>query len=298
MHILLTGGTGLIGTALSGALTSRDHRITVLTRKHRVSLGDGYRFVTKLSQCTDKVDIVINLAGAGLADKRWTRRYKREIFRSRVDLTAELVAWMRAQASPPARLLSASAIGYYGASDDVPFDETAPSGEGFAAELCERWEEVAYSAEQAGIGVAAMRLGVVLAKEGGALGKMTQSFHFGLETWLGSGHQWLSWIHIQDVVNAIEFIIHTQSDTRTYNVVAPNPVQHRAFASEVGQCFNTRIKLGVPDIAARLLAGEMAGELLLSGQRALPAALMDNGFEFAYPCLSDALAALFRQRAR
>jgi uncharacterized protein (TIGR01777 family) len=295
MHILLTGGTGLIGTALSGALTSRGYRITVLTRKRRASLGDGYRFVTQLSECTDKVDIVINLAGAGLADKRWTGRYKREIVRSRVDLTEELVAWMRAQASPPARLLSASAIGYYGASTDATFDETALPGEGFAAELCERWEAAAYSAEQAGIRVAAMRLGVVLAKEGGALGKMTQSFHFGLETWLGAGHQWLSWIHIQDVVNAIEFIVHNQSDTKTYNVVAPNPVQHRAFAHEVGQCFNTRIKLGVPDLAARLLAGEMAEELLLSGQRVLPCALIDHGFEFAYPRLSDALAALLRR---
>ena len=288
MHILLTGGTGLIGTALCGALSAQGSQLTVLSRSARRS-AQGRTFITHLEQCASPVDAVINLAGAGLADRRWTAAYKRTIVRSRIDLTQQLVRWIESQTKRPKTLISASAIGYYGASPDDAFTEQGTPGTGFAADLCQRWEQEALRAEALAVDVAVLRLGVVLANEGGALGKMTQSFRFGVESWLGAGEQWLSWIHIDDVVRAIQFVLAADPRATTYNAVAPEPVTHRGFAHEVGRHSRSLLKLGVPPLAARLLAGEMAEELLLSGQKVLPQALIEQGFDFAYPTLTAAL---------
>jgi len=288
MHILLTGGTGLIGTALCGALSAQGSQLTVLSRSARRS-AQGRTFITHLEQCVSPVDAVINLAGAGLADRRWTAAYKRTIVRSRIDLTQQLVSWIESQTTRPKTLISASAIGYYGASPDDAFTEQGTPGTGFAADLCQRWEQEALRAEALAVNVAVLRLGVVLANEGGALGKMTQSFRFGVESWLGDGEQWLSWIHIDDVVRAIQFVLAADPRATTYNAVAPEPVTHRGFAHEVGRHSRSLLKLGVPPLAARLLAGEMAEELLLSGQKVLPQALIEQGFNFAYPTLTAAL---------
>jgi len=288
MHILLTGGTGLIGTALCGALSAQGSQLTVLSRSARRSV-QGRTFITHLEQCASPVDAVINLAGAGLADRRWTAAYKRTIVRSRIDLTQQLVSWIESQTTRPKTLISASAIGYYGASPDDAFTEQGTPGTGFAADLCQRWEQEALRAEALAVDVAVLRLGVVLANEGGALGKMTQSFRFGVESWLGAGEQWLSWIHIDDVVRAIQFVLAADPRATTYNAVAPEPVTHRGFAHEVGRHSRSLLKLGVPPLAARLLAGEMAEELLLSGQKVLPQALIEQGFNFAYPTLTAAL---------
>jgi len=285
---LLTGGTGLIGTALCGALSAQGSQLTVLSRSARRS-AQGRTFITHLEQCASPVDAVINLAGAGLADRRWTAAYKRTIVRSRIDLTQQLVSWIESQTTRPKTLISASAIGYYGASPDDAFTEQGTPGTGFAADLCQRWEQEALRAEALAVDVAVLRLGVVLANEGGALGKMTQSFRFGVESWLGAGEQWLSWIHIDDVVRAIQFVLAADPRATTYNAVAPEPVTHRGFAHEVGRHSRSLLKLGVPPLAARLLAGEMAEELLLSGQRVLPQALIEQGFDFAYPTLTAAL---------
>lgn len=288
MHILLTGGTGLIGTALCGALSAQGSQLTVLSRSARRSV-QGRTFITHLEQCASPVDAVINLAGAGLADRRWTAAYKRTIVRSRIDLTQQLVSWIESQTTRPKTLISASAIGYYGASPDDAFTEQGTPGTGFAADLCQRWEQEALRAEALAVDVAVLRLGVVLANEGGALGKMTQSFRFGVESWLGAGEQWLSWIHIDDVVRAIQFVLAADPRATTYNAVAPEPVTHRGFAHEVGRHSRSLLKLGVPPLAVRLLAGEMAEELLLSGQKVLPQALIEQGFDFAYPTLTAAL---------
>ena len=288
MHILLTGGTGLIGTALCGALSAQGSQLTVLSRSARRSV-QGRTFITHLEQCASPVDAVINLAGAGLADRRWTAAYKRTIVRSRIDLTQQLVSWIESRTTRPKTLISASAIGYYGASPDDAFTEQGTPGTGFAADLCQRWEQEALRAEALAVDVAVLRLGVVLANEGGALGKMTQSFRFGVESWLGAGEQWLSWIHIDDVVRAIQFVLAADPRATTYNAVAPEPVTHRGFAHEVGRHSRSLLKLGVPPLAARLLAGEMAEELLLSGQKVLPQALIEQGFDFAYPTLTAAL---------
>ena len=166
MHVLMTGGTGLIGAATVTALKEQDATVTVLTRRPPAD-APRIEYITSLSQCEGPVDTVINLAGAGLADRRWTRAYKQEILESRVALTRRLVDWMRAQSRPPERLISASAIGYYGASEDGVFSEEAPSGAGFSAELCRQWEDEAVCAQELGTAVTRIRLGVVFSSRGG-----------------------------------------------------------------------------------------------------------------------------------
>lgn len=288
MHILITGGTGLIGSALCETLLAEGHQLTVLSRSPRRN-QPKMQFITALSQCPERVDAVVNLAGAGLADRRWTKTYKREIWASRVELTNDLVTWMAAKPQPPGRLISGSAIGFYGTNAEAALTESTALGTGFSAELCHAWEEAAQKAEHFGMKVTRLRLGVVLAKEGGALGKMTQSFRMGMETWLGSGEQWLSWIHIDDVVRVIIFALTEAHVSAVYNIVAPNPVKHRCFASEVGNRSFTMMRAGIPACVARLLAGQMADELLLGGQCVVPEQLTSEGFKFRFPTLSEAL---------
>ena len=291
MHVLMTGGTGLIGAATVTALKEKGATVTVLTRRPPAD-APRVEYITSLSQCEGPVDAVINLAGAGLADRRWTRAYKQEILESRVGLTRRLVDWMRAQSKPPERLISASAIGYYGASEDGVFSEEAPSGAGFSAELCRQWEGEAVCAQELGTAVTRLRLGVVFSSRGGALGKMTQANKLGVESWLGTGDQWLSWVHITDVVRAIQFVLEQDMPASVYNLVAPEAATHRTFAREVARHKGSMLRLGVPAFAVRWLAGEMADELLLQGQRVVPARLLDDGFEFQYSTLNAALRAL------
>ena len=291
MHVLMTGGTGLIGAATVTALREKGATVTVLTRRPPAD-APRVEYITSLSQCEGPVDTVINLAGAGLADRRWTRAYKQEILESRVGLTRRLVDWMRAQSKPPERLISASAIGYYGASEDGIFSEEAPSGEGFSAELCRQWEDEAVCAQELGTAVTRLRLGVVFSSRGGALGKMTQVNQLGVESWLGAGSQWLSWVHIADVVRAIQFVLERDEPAEVYNLVAPEATTHRTFAREVARHKGSMLRLGVPAFAARWLAGEMADELLLQGQRVVPTRLLHDGFEFQYPTINKALQAL------
>tara|TARA_E500000178_G_scaffold134950_1_gene135001 strand:- start:4744 stop:5634 length:891 start_codon:yes stop_codon:yes gene_type:complete len=288
MHILMTGGTGLIGTAACAALHTAGHRLTILTRRARPATTEA-TYITSLGECAERVDVVINLAGASLADRRWSSAYKRQIVSSRVDLTRELVVWMSQLEQVPNRLISASAIGYYGAADEQTFTEGAGVGTGFSSGLCQSWEEEAGRAAAHGTQVSLLRFGVVLARDGGALGKMTQSFRLGVETWLGSGEQWLSWIHVDDAVRVIQHVLALECPAGAYNTVAPEPARHREFAHEAGRQSKIWLKLGVPAIAARLMAGEMAEELLLSGQRVLPSQLLEDGFQFHYPTLNEAL---------
>jgi uncharacterized protein (TIGR01777 family) len=225
----MTGGTGLIGTAACAALYADGHKLTILTRRARPATTEA-TYITSLGECAETVDVVINLAGAGLADRRWSSAYKRQIVSSRVDLTRELVVWMGELEKPPKRLISASAIGYYGAADEQTFSEGAGVGTGFSAALCQSWEEEAGRAAEHGTRVSLLRFGVVLAREGGALGKMTQSFRLGVETWLGSGEQWLSWIHLKDAVRVIQHVLALECPAGVYNTVAPQPARHRELA--------------------------------------------------------------------
>ncbi|MFO7551732.1 MAG: TIGR01777 family oxidoreductase [Haliea sp.] len=298
MHILITGGTGFIGQALVPHLLQAGHRISILSRsRHRDTAQ--CTFVRSLEELSpdSAPDAVINLAGASLAGKRWTRAYKEELVASRVQGTRALVAYFAESAEPPRVLLSASAIGYYGPRGDDALTEEAAPGSGFSSELCQAWEQEAARAAEAGIRTCLLRLGVVLDRQGGALKEMALPFRFGVASWPGSGHQYLSWIHREDVVAAMAFLLAEDTLAGPFNLTAPGPVTQRELCRAMRKHFRTLPGMPVPGPVMRLLLGEMAGELLLSGQRVVPAGLQRAGFEFRYPGIDDALAAIFGTQA-
>tara|TARA_R110002110_G_scaffold405550_1_gene624787 strand:- start:54112 stop:55023 length:912 start_codon:yes stop_codon:yes gene_type:complete len=298
MHILITGGTGFIGQALVPHLLQAGHRISILSRSQHRDTAQC-TFVRSLEELSpdSAPDAVINLAGASLAGKRWTRAYKEELVASRVQGTRALVAYFAESAEPPRVLLSASAIGYYGPRGDDALTEEAAPGSGFSSELCQAWEQEAARAAEAGIRTCLLRLGVVLDRQGGALKEMALPFRFGVASWPGSGHQYLSWIHRQDVVAAMAFLLAEDTLAGPFNLTAPGPVTQREFCRAMRKHFRTLPGMPVPGPVMRLLLGEMAGELLLSGQRVVPAGLQRAGFEFRYPGIDDALAAIFGAQA-
>jgi uncharacterized protein (TIGR01777 family) len=293
MRILVTGGTGFIGTALVNRLLETNHSVTVLTRQQLES-GDRLDYVSSLDTLKhdEKIDAVINLAGASLADRRWTRRYKQEIFSSRLDTTRDLVALLSRLEQTPATLLSGSAIGYYGHHGDESLDENGESLPGFAQDLCKQWESAALQARDLGVRVCLLRLGVVLDAGGGAFTQMDRPFRLGIANWMGHGRQWLSWIHRADVIAAIEFLLANETLSGPFNLTAPDPVTSRGFCEIMKRHRRTLLTAPVPALVMRLMVGEMADELLLNGQRVMPASLQDAGFTFRYPTLDDALKAI------
>lgn len=291
MHILITGGTGFIGSALIPQCIASGHQVTVLTRGG-ASGDSSVSYVTQLADLATPVDAVINLAGASLAAKRWNDAYKQEIRDSRLKTTRDLGSYFAAQDQKPAVWLNASAIGYYGPRGDELVDESAPRGEGFSAELCVDWEAAAEECVPPGARLCLMRLGVVLDREGGAYEQMAQPFKFGIANWIGKGTQWLSWIHRDDVVAAMLFLLEDDSQSGVFNLTAPEPVTSRGFARAMRKVHTAPIEMPMPAFAMRLLVGEMADELLLSGQRVVPASLAQAGFNFQYETIDSALAAI------
>ena len=290
MKVFVTGGTGLIGRALVKGMLSDGYEVTVLTRQSLESYG-RLQYVQSLSEIPEGLDAVVNLAGAGLADKRWSDRYKREILDSRVTLTRDLVDQLSIKGMPRV-FVSGSAIGFYGAHDNTPFTESDSAGEGFSANLCADWESVARRAESEVTRLVLLRTGVVLDTKGGAFPQMTQSFKFGVSSWMGQGSHWLSWIHIEDMVAAIRFCLENDHVHGPVNMTAPEPATHRAFADAVSQQKLTLLKLGMPAPMMRLMLGEMADELLLTGQKVLPTVLMEQGFQYNYPDIASAVEKL------
>jgi len=291
MHYLITGGTGFIGSAFVASLEADGHAVTVLSRRPRPPAG-GRRYIASLDALDREAafDAVINLAGASLADRRWTRAYKAELLASRLDTTRALVALIERLSHRPATLLSASAIGYYGHHGDEPLDEDGPVVPGFAQSLCRRWEEQALAAQPLGTRVCLLRFGVVLDAGGGAFEQMARPFRFGVANWLGSGRQWLSWVHRRDVIRALRVLLDSPELEGPINVTAPEPVTSRGFCDVMKRHRRTLVTAPVPAPVLRLLVGEMAGELLLAGQRVLPARLQAAGFTFDYPDLDGALS--------
>lgn len=292
MNILVTGGTGFIGSALVPLLLSREHAITMLSRSS-YSDTDGCRYIRDLNELEDseQIDAVINLAGASLAGARWSPGYKQEIVYSRLDTTRRLVECMERLQVPPAVLLNASAIGYYGHGDQ-PVTESAGAGEGFSADLCKQWEQVAGHAEALGTRVCLCRFGVVLDAGGGAFEELFRPFRFGLANWIGSGHQWLSWVHRQDVVAALTFLLDHDALAGPFNITAPEPVSARGMCSAIKKQRKTLLTVPVPAAIIRVMLGEMADELLINGQKVLPERLEGSGFTFSYPTIDDALHAI------
>ena len=290
MKVFVTGGTGLIGRALVKRLLVDGHDITVLTRQSLDS-SETVTYVNSIEDLDARQDIVVNLAGAGLADRRWSPAYKKEIRASRIDLTKALVSHLRKIGMPDV-FISGSAIGFYGESKEREFSETDEVGSGFSAELCRDWEASVGDIGSQGARCVLLRTGVVLDKALGAYPQITQSFRFGLASWMGQGDHWLSWIHLADMVGAIMHCIQNEAVSGPVNMTAPNPVTHRSFADAVRHVTTTVMGMGMSGWIMRLMVGEMAHELLLTGQRVTPNKLLSTGYEFRFGELRDAIADL------
>ncbi len=303
MRIVVAGGTGFIGRPLCQRLVELGHAVTVLTRDPAAArtrlappvsvIGwQGSRGATgELMTALGNAEVVINLAGAPIAQGRWTEQTKDRLRRSREGTTSALVAALAQLRARPVLLISASAIGYYGPRQDEPLREDAPSGAGFLASLCREWEAAARAAERLGVRVVLPRIGVVLGKNGGALARMLPVFGLGLGGPLGNGTQWLSWIHLDDLIELLLFLL-DQAIGGPMNATAPHPVTNEEFSRVLGQTLERPVWLRTPAFVLKLLLGQMAEELLLTGQRVLPARAEAMGFRFRYPTLSEALHAI------
>ena len=294
MKIGITGASGLIGTALAGSLRAGGHEVVRFVRSEPTEPDqrswDPASGRLDPSALND-LDAVIHLAGAGVADKRWTTSYKKTVLDSRVDGTTAVASAMAAAQGPPV-LLSASAIGWYGDTGDRVTDETGPHGQGFLAYVCDQWERSTAPAEAAGLRVAHLRTGIVLSPAGGALGKQLPIYRFGGGAPLGDGNQWWSWISLRDELAAITHCL--TADVRgPVNLVAPTPVTNREFTKTLGRVLHRpTLPIGVPGVALRLGLGGFADEGLMIGQRLRPAVLERSGFSFEDRELEPALRAL------
>jgi uncharacterized protein (TIGR01777 family) len=295
MRILITGGTGFIGQALCPRLVAAGHEVVVLSRQARPRLPTGVATsVTRL----DELDAggfggVINLAGEPIGDGRWTPARRKLLLDSRIETTAKLVAWMQRAQQPPAVLVSASAVGYYGEQGEREITEATPPTPGFTHELCAAWEREADRAASLGVRVCIPRIGVVLDRDGGALAKMLPAFRMGAGGRLGSGRHWFPWIHREDMAAILQWLLETPAASGAYNASAPHPVTNDEFTRALGRALGRPTVLPMPAAALKLLFGEMS-ELLLVSDRMVPKRLLAEGFRFRYPELAVALAAIFR----
>lgn len=293
MHILLTGGTGLIGSHLIPRLLQRGDRVSVVTRDvaaARKKLGDAVNLWSGLDQQRNlnEVDAVINLAGEPIADKRWTEQQKRHLCESRWRITEQLAALINASATPPRVLISGSATGFYGDTGELVLTEDDPGQDEFTHQLCTHWETLAKAAESEKTRVCLIRTGVVLAKEGGALSKMKLPFKLGIGGPIGSGKQYMPWIHLDDMLNAILWLLDGPTLSGPFNLVAPYAVRNEQFAATLGHAMHRPAFMRTPAAAIKLMMGE-SSVLVLGGQHVLPKRLEESGFDFRWYQLDEAL---------
>lgn len=303
MKIFITGGTGFVGTTLTRELTAQGHEVTILTRsvtKEHV-LPNGASFVegnpTEKGQWQEKVpdhDAFINLAGASIFN-RWTDETKKKLRASRILTTQNLVEAMAPRQGKETHLLSTSAVGYYGFHGDEMLDEGSPAGVDFLASIAADWEMAAREAERYGVRVVLCRFGIVLGKKGGALEKMSSAFKFWLGSPLGSGKQWVSWIHEMDLARIFLFLLEKTDVTGPINCCAPEPVRNREMTEIMGKVLGKPTFLPpVSSLFVKMTLGEL-GEILLKGQRALPEKLVQSGFTFQFPTIEEALVDIFQK---
>ena len=293
MHILLTGGTGLIGRQLCRHWLAQGHRLSVWSRhpeRVKALCGADVRGIAHLVELShESVDVVINLAGEPIAGGRWTRKRKALLWSSRVTLTETLLVWLESLEHKPSVLISGSAVGWYGDGGERELsEESPPVSEDFASHLCIAWEETAQRAQAMGMRVVLVRTGLVLAAEGGFLSRLLLPFKLGLGGPVGNGRQWMPWIHINDQIALIDFLVHENTALGPYNACAPHPVRNAEFAKILGRVLHRPAFMPAPAFALRLGLGEMS-ELLLGGQRAIPARLLAAGFTFQFTDLRAAL---------
>jgi len=296
-RVLITGATGFIGRRLAEALVSAGHDVTVLLRDpaKAATLRPPFRLLTSLDQVPNDavIDAIVNLAGEPVANGLWTRRKRRRILSSRLRVTRRVVALIARLEHRPAVLISASAIGWYGLWQDEQLTEFDGGKRCFTHRVCDAVERTARRAQRLGTRVVRLRIGVVLGREGGVLGRLILPFRLGLGGPFGSGRQWMSWIERDDLVRLIAHAIATPRLTGPVNATAPAPVTNAEFAAALAQALHRPAPIRTPAWLLRLLAGDLAKEVMLGGQRVIPDKADVTGFTFRYETLSSALAAIF-----
>ena len=309
MRIVIAGGSGFVGSALAETYAEEGHDVRVLTRslpdgEARHDPGTGKPGITRVGwrpdggagrwgNVVDGAGAVVNLAGESLGAGRWTPQRKAQLRDSRILATRSIVAAILAAAQPPPVLVSSSAVGYYGAAGAEPKSERSPAGRDFMAQMAEDWEAEARKAERAGTRVVLLRTGFVIEKSGGALPRMITPFRFFVGGPHGSGRQYLSWIHRLDLVEMIRWIIDTPGVSGPVNATAPHPVTNREFTRAIGRALRRPSLLPAPGFALRVILGEMADPLLLTGQRVIPAVAQAHGYHFRYPEIDIAMRGIF-----
>lgn len=299
LSVLITGGTGFVGQRLVEALAAAGHRVTVLSRNPQAARGlpQGVQVLGSLTAIApeERIDAVVNLAGEPIANGLWTGAKRQRIIESRRAVTRECLALMERLAHPPAAFVSASAIGWYGLHGDEPLDERSSGNDCFSRQVCMIAETEAKRAEELGVRTVRLRIGLVIDAGGGLLQRMVLPFKLGLGGPFGRGRHWMSWIHRDDLVRLICHAIATPDLSGPVNATAPEPVRNIDFTRALGKALNRPAFIPVPAAPLRWVAGDLAKELLLGGQRVLPAAALNSGFSFAYPDLAGALKAIFRK---
>ena len=297
MKLVIVGGTGFIGRPLGQWLSAAGHEVVVLTRRSPDHPAGSIRYAPWQPEAPgpwqgelDGAGGVVNLAGEPIVARRWTAEQKRRILESRVASTDAVVTALRAVSRKPAVLVNASAVGYYGPRGDALLSERDGVGGDFLAQVCQRWETAAQAAERLGVRVVRLRIGLVLANDGGVLAKMLPPFQWGLGGPLGNGQQWMSWIHRDDLLSLIRWSLEDSRVMGALNATAPNPVTMREFTDTLGCVLHRPSLARVPAVVLRLMLGEMA-EMVLTGQRVVPEAALRLGFSFRHPVLRDALLA-------
>jgi len=296
VKFLITGGTGFIGQPLCRALLRHGHELLILSRRASPQASSSAETflpwdAPEWTRAAQDADVVINLAGEPIAAKRWSPPQKALIRDSRLGTTRRLVDAMTGWPKPPSVFISASAIGYYGPRGDEQLTEADEAGSGFLADLSRAWEAEALRAESLGVRVVRMRMGLVLGPGGGALSKMIPPFQWFLGGPLGTGRQWLSWIHRDDVIGLIEWVVNTSFIRGAVNVTAPEPVTMHAFCRALGAVLHRPSWAPVPAAVLRAVMGEMA-EMVLTGQRVIPRVALQHHYPFAHAALPSALLAV------
>lgn len=291
MRVLITGGTGLIGTALTERFVGEGYHVIIVTRDIKLPARstDKITYINNMSvlKADASPDVIINLAGAPIS-RRWTKEAKYQLIDSRVKTTRNVANFIQNAEKKPRVLISGSAIGYYGTDEKEEFTEESTPHHCFTHEVCYRWEKEAESAKDY-TRVCFIRTGIVLTPKGGALKQMLPAYRLGLGGMFGNGNQWMSWIHIDDMVRIVEFLIENEEIKGAVNATSPNPATNREFTKTLGYVINRATFLSLPRFVLILLFGQMAKALLLNGQKVMPKKLTDAGFKFNYPKLEDAL---------
>lgn len=302
MRVLITGATGTIGRALTARLQAGGHEVRILTRRggtSPISGTEAFRWDPDREQppasAFEGVGAIVHLAGEPVAGGRWTPELKQRIRESRVLGTRNLVAGMRACATPPPVLVGASAVGFYGDRAEELLDEQAAPGQGYLSEVCQAWEAEYRKASEFGVRVAMVRVGVVLSPTGGALEKMLLPFRLGLGGRLGSGRQWFPWIHLDDIVGLLELAIFNDAVEGPVNGAAPDSLTNDQFTHRLAAALRRPVFLPVPEFALRLVAGEMAA-VVLASQHVIPRAALAAGYQFRFPAIGEALRDILQRQ--